>query len=220
MANKTFINLSKSRQEEILLAAFEEFALKGYNSASLSNIIKKLKLAKGSFYRYFDSKKDLFAYLVQNATARRFANLDKLIEHDQDDFFKLIEDNFIEKAKFDLDYPTIGGFLFRVIKENDNIQLKDIIDALYEQVFQMIKNLIANDHFINQLQPYDQDLLAFNIFHMQVGLYTYISMKYNIDYEANIMNNQPIISLPMDELKKIIHEQVSILKNGIKANSK
>lgn len=216
MANQTFLNLSESRREEILLAAYEEFALKGFDAASLSIIIKKLQLAKGSFYRYFNSKKDLYAYLIMDASSRRLKNLDMLIDKDQHDFFLLIEDNFLAKVNFDLDYPTIGGFLFRVMMEKDNKRVKDITETLYAQVIQMIKNLIGNKHFKNQLAAFDADLLAFNIFQMQLGLYTYISIKYDIDYEDNIRNNKPILSLPNEELNNIIKAQVSMLKNGIK----
>jgi AcrR family transcriptional regulator len=98
MALKTFQNLKKDRQEEILMVAFEEFALNGYQSTSLSEIIKKLNLAKGSFYRYFSSKKELYAYLIQEATTRRLSNLDKLIQQPKVDFFDIIKLNFIENS--------------------------------------------------------------------------------------------------------------------------
>lgn len=220
MARQTFLNLSESRREEILMTAYEEFAIKGYDAASVSNIIKKLKLAKGSFYRYFGSKKDLFAYLVKDSTSRRLKNLDDLLVENHDDFFKLIEDNFMNKVKFDLEFPTIGGFLARIMQENGNKQIKEIIDSLYERVFSAIKELITNKYFKVQLGAYDTDLLAFTIFNSQLGLYTFISKKYSIDYEEKIRNKKPILSLPQNELKKLIAEQTNILKNGIKANNK
>jgi AcrR family transcriptional regulator len=64
----TFINLEPSRQKEILDVAFEEFALYPYETASLSRIVKNLSVAKGSFYRYFENKLDLYKYLVELAT--------------------------------------------------------------------------------------------------------------------------------------------------------
>lgn len=217
MANQTFLNLTVTRQEEILLTAYEEFAIKGFDAASLSSIIKKLNLAKGSFYRYFNSKKELYAFLVNDAFTKRLSNLEQLVEEDQHDFFQLIEDNFMAKVQFDLENPIIGGFLYRVLIETDNKELKDIIGLLYKQVLGMVKELISHDYFKDQLGVFDEDLLSFNIFHMQMGLYTFLSLKYNIDYEENIRNNKPILSIPAEELQKVIKEQVHFLKNGIKS---
>jgi AcrR family transcriptional regulator len=95
MALKTFQNLKKDRQEEILMVAFEEFALNGYQSTSLSEIIKKLNLAKGSFNRFLSSKKELYAYLIQDATTRRISNLDKFIQQPQVYFFVIFILTFI-----------------------------------------------------------------------------------------------------------------------------
>lgn len=217
MALKTFQNLKKDRQEEILMVAFEEFALNGYQSTSLSEIIKKLNLAKGSFYRYFSSKKELYAYLIQEATTRRLSNLDKLIQQPQVDFFDIIKLNFIEKVKFDLEHPVIGGFLFQVMHEKDNSEVSDIINALYAIIIEQTKQIILLDKFKGQLSQTDPEMLAFHIFHMQLWMYDYIAYKYKINYEQNIKNRQAIINLPMAELLAIIENAVSILKNGIKA---
>ncbi len=64
MARNRFDNLELDRQEAILAAAAEEFALRGYTGASLSRIIEQAGISKGSLYYYFDDKEDLFATVV------------------------------------------------------------------------------------------------------------------------------------------------------------
>ena len=64
VALRTFINLSPERQKEIIENSLKEFALNEYQTASISNIVTDLGIAKGSFYRYFESKKDLYFYLI------------------------------------------------------------------------------------------------------------------------------------------------------------
>jgi AcrR family transcriptional regulator len=182
----------------------------------LSEIIKKLNLAKGSFYRYFSSKKELYAYLIQEATTRRLSNLDKLIQQPKVDFFDIIKLNFIEKVKFDLECPLIGGFLFQVMHEKDNSEVSDIINALYTTIIEQTKQIILLDKFKGQLSQTDPEMLAFQIFHMQLWMYDYIAYKYKINYQENIKNRQAIINLPRVELLAIIENAVSILKNGIK----
>jgi AcrR family transcriptional regulator len=43
-----------------------EFAEKGYKAASISAIVAGAKIAKGSFYQYFEDKDDLYAYIFTN----------------------------------------------------------------------------------------------------------------------------------------------------------
>jgi AcrR family transcriptional regulator len=69
MARKRFDNLEEQRQEEILRAAADEFAEKGFEGASLNRIIARAGTSKGSLYYYFEDKTDLFATVMERATA-------------------------------------------------------------------------------------------------------------------------------------------------------
>jgi len=218
MPKQTFINLSLERQEEILQVAFEEFALKGYQNASLSLIIKKLGLAKGSFYRYFSNKKDLFAYLLENATNRRFSKLDNLINQLGIDFFELIKQNFIEKIHFDNTYPVIGAFLYQIMHEKDNNEVSEIIKNLFANIISQTKHIVSLEKFKHQLVDIEPEMIAFQIFHMQLWLYDYVSFKYCINIETNIREQKPIFDISEEQLGQIIDQSITMLKNGIKAS--
>ena len=56
--------LPLSTLEKILAAAKAEFLEKGYQSASLRNIVKSAGVTTGAFYGYYSSKEALFATLV------------------------------------------------------------------------------------------------------------------------------------------------------------
>lgn len=216
MYKQTFKNLTKERKEEILLTAFEEFALKGYKSASLSIIIRKLELAKGSFYRYFSSKKDLFRYLIEEGFKRRLRTLDDLIENESNDFFDLIKQNFINKINFDIENPVIGAFWHQIMHEKEDSEVADIIKIIYQDIILQTKKILLLDKFKNQLTIEDVDITAFHVFQMQLWLYDYVVYKYNIDFQENIRNHKTVFYLPQDELIAIIDKSVSILKDGIK----
>ncbi len=70
MAGNRFDRLEEERQERILGAAAEEFAARGYESASLNRIVERAGESKGSLYYYFEDKTDLFSTVVERATAR------------------------------------------------------------------------------------------------------------------------------------------------------
>ena len=67
MARPRFQNLSETRRSELLEYAANEFALNGYDGASLNRIIQNTGLSKGSFYYYFDDKADLFETVAEFA---------------------------------------------------------------------------------------------------------------------------------------------------------
>ncbi len=215
MATQTFNNLDKNRQEEILQTAYREFSQKGYNAASLSDIIKQLGLAKGSFYRYFKGKKDLFAYLISDATDRRLKNLNSLIDTQRNDFFGLLQQNFMAKVQFDLQQPTVAAFLYRIMQEKNNKEVSHIIKELYNGIVTKTKSIIELPHFAEQLKVFDTELLAHHIFNTQLWLYEYISEKYKINFQENINNNKPVLDLPASELERIITQVTEILRSGI-----
>ena len=62
---KTFYNLDSEKQQRITSAALNEFALRSYEEANLSNIIKEAKIPRGSFYQYFEDKLDLYKHIFE-----------------------------------------------------------------------------------------------------------------------------------------------------------
>ena len=64
MPRPRFYKLTREKQEGILEAAAKEFASKGYDSASLNQILLNAGLSKGAAYYYFDDKADVFVTAV------------------------------------------------------------------------------------------------------------------------------------------------------------
>lgn len=58
--------LKKNRREEILKAAIALFSLKGYHDTSISDIIEKAGIARGTFYLYFENKRQIFDSILDN----------------------------------------------------------------------------------------------------------------------------------------------------------
>ena len=58
--------LKKNRREEILHAAISAFSHKGYHDTSISDIIEKAGIARGTFYLYFENKRQIFDSVLDN----------------------------------------------------------------------------------------------------------------------------------------------------------
>jgi AcrR family transcriptional regulator len=64
MPRPRFNRLSASKRERILNAAAKEFAARGFDGASLNQILDEAGISKGAAYYYFDDKADLYATTV------------------------------------------------------------------------------------------------------------------------------------------------------------
>ena len=67
MPKSTFVNLPPEKRDRFLSLAVEEFAAHDYAGTSISKLVERAGIAKGSLYQYFDDKADLYVYLVQHA---------------------------------------------------------------------------------------------------------------------------------------------------------
>lgn len=63
----------EERRREILEAARKMFAEKGFEATSVSDIVKSLGIAQGTFYWYFDSKEDAYHEVAHDYADKRVA---------------------------------------------------------------------------------------------------------------------------------------------------
>ena len=64
---------SFAKEQELFVAALEEFTQKPYEEASLNTILKNAGVSKGVFYYHFADKQALYLYLLQKATKEKWA---------------------------------------------------------------------------------------------------------------------------------------------------
>lgn len=64
MPKQTFFNLPDEKRNTIIDAAIDEFAEYGFESASINRIVANSGISKGSFYQYFEDKRDVFMHLL------------------------------------------------------------------------------------------------------------------------------------------------------------
>ena len=70
----------EERPQEILEAAFEEFAAHGYAAARLEDVAKRGGIAKGTIYLYFKHKEGLFRAVVRSLIQPVFEKLASFVE--------------------------------------------------------------------------------------------------------------------------------------------
>jgi AcrR family transcriptional regulator len=60
------------RRQQIIEAAYEVFAEQGYHATGIADIAARLDVGHGTFYRYFENKRDLLDHVVDYALTKFF----------------------------------------------------------------------------------------------------------------------------------------------------
>jgi AcrR family transcriptional regulator len=72
MPKETFFNLPEEKRTLITDIAIDEFGNHDYGDVSISRIVARAGIAKGSFYQYFADKEDLYTYLLDLAVQKKW----------------------------------------------------------------------------------------------------------------------------------------------------
>lgn len=76
--------IMKDIEKKILNSAIELFKEKGYESADMRTIAKENKIAVGTLYNYFSSKKQLFRRALEESWKDTLSRLEKIVESEDD----------------------------------------------------------------------------------------------------------------------------------------
>ena len=85
--NKRKILPPEERKEELLAAAAKVFSEKGYRTAGVNDIIAEAGVARGTFYHYFESKKEVFLALIE----RYFSGFAEILQENHQRLFEALD---------------------------------------------------------------------------------------------------------------------------------
>lgn len=65
MPKDTFINLPIERQSRIETILLDIFSEKHLSRVNVSEIVEKMQMSRGSFYKYFEDLEDAYQYIIK-----------------------------------------------------------------------------------------------------------------------------------------------------------
>lgn len=168
---KTFHNLSKEKNDRIMNAAINEFSLRSFENAMLSNIIKEAKIARGSFYQYFLDKKDLYIHLFNLIGKEKVKYMGEELLNPSDLPFKLIfRELYKTGAKFAIGNPKYVRIFSHLIASHDNIYNELVKDGL-EMARQIYIGFINRDKDLGRInKDVDSEVLAELVINMTTNI--------------------------------------------------
>lgn len=87
MPKQTFFHLPEQKRQTIEQAALDEFSAHGFDHSNMNRIVAHSGIAKGSFYQYFEDKKDLYFHLVDMLYQKKIQIMEPIMQHCADHSF-------------------------------------------------------------------------------------------------------------------------------------
>ena len=116
MPKQTFLNLPEEKRQAVVNAAIDEFAEYGFEAASINRIVASSGISKGSFYQYFEDKRDVFMYLLTVLEQEKISHFkDKHPPSNNMDTFHYFRWMIKAGMEFNSAYPRMTQAVSRVL---------------------------------------------------------------------------------------------------------
>ena len=189
------------RPAEILAAALEVFAERGFQAARLEEVAKRAGVSKGALYLYFETKADLFRAVVTDAVSPNLERV-KLLAKAEVPFEQAVRMGVGMLARHVVTDRRITGVVKLVIAESRNHPELATIwhETVVEPGIQLMAGLIAAAQARGEVRPGDPRLFAFGIMGPMV-----LSMVWRETFE-------PVGAEPIDVAKLADQHLDTVLK--------
>ncbi|WP_321372288.1 TetR/AcrR family transcriptional regulator [uncultured Draconibacterium sp.] len=219
MPKETFIKLKAEKQQQIRNAFLREFAIKAYDDASISMVVKQLGIAKGSIYQYFNDKLDLFMYLVGESVAVKTRYTGSLKRENYADFWAYFSDLYEFGFQFDDENPLQSHFLHNLTQNLNSPSIKHLYNDLLSQVVigfeTMAKYEVQNGFFRSDIPIKTQ---GFFLYKLGVSIQEQLEVMGVINTKESIEKQQPVYFGKKDELMQVVADYIELARPAFTKN--
>ncbi len=127
-----FHSLEAEKKERIINAALNEFARNGYEKASTNEIVEEAGISKGSLFNYFNSKKELYLFLL-DYVAEMIEKIYAQVDWNETDFFERMRQMGLVKFRVYKKFPQAFDFL-KALANEDAAEVKCEIKKIGEDL--------------------------------------------------------------------------------------
>ena len=198
MPSRTFFNLKEEKRNRIEKALIHEFSKGSFEQASITNIIEEAKIPRGSFYQYFEDKKDAIKYVIEKFIVMDYEKMYQSLVDSNGDIFEAslkIYDYRTNETILNFDIELAKNILEELRKNNINVfENKDVLKtrkSLIEFINKEELNLVTDD-----------DLFYF------IRIITAITRSVTMEVLSE--------RLTKEDGRKMLEKELEIMKNGMK----
>lgn len=221
MPKDTFDNLPADKRARFVDAALDEFCARPYDQASVTTIVARLGIAKGSVYQYFEDKLDLFRWLVEEAGRRKQAALAEAPPLDgpplaEGGFFARLRAMYRDGLAFwqrDTRWARVG---LRMLEPTNEPRLEALRRGYHDQALAWMRSELRAARDTGELRPdVDLDVTAPIVLAvLQDGLLRALLARAGADL-GDADAPERLAAVPPDALFAIADTAVTLLEGGL-----
>ena len=159
-------------QRKIVLAALELFVRKGYHGTSITDIMNKVGLSKGSLYAHFKSKGEVLLKILERYQVRYIDGMIRFANEGEGNALDKLHRCINFSAQITSEHENLCVFLtFLTTELNADVDFEPMLKAVYRDYQRFISGIISQG--INQGvvdNKTDPDLAALTFMALHDGL--------------------------------------------------
>ena len=216
MPKETFFNLPEIKRNRILDILLEEFANANYQDVSVDRIVDQAGISKGSFYQYFDDKRDSYLYLLQLVMDEKISFMSSFPSPNQDaDLFEVLRSMIEAGINFQFSNPRLGKLGYRATMDDVPLpeETRSLISQSGSEYFRtLIKSGIKEGAIAPEIDP---EVGAFILNTIFANLGVYILDRYQLDSEQLMEKGAGLFS--RSDIKDTIHQTLVLLERAFRS---
>ncbi|MEA4962239.1 TetR/AcrR family transcriptional regulator [Lutispora sp.] len=189
MPKSTFFNLPEEKRNRITEVAIDEFINHTYRNANITRIVNNSGIAKGSFYQYFDDKKDLYKYVIDISFKLKMDYLKvRLTDLEQSDFFQVVRELYAAGLVFAKNNPKLAAIGNNLMRDNDTNFKDQILEDSIQKTNGFFESLLIKGIQRGSIIPnIDVKLTAFLIMSLSISLSEYYMKECKKDSDIMVL---------------------------------
>ena len=218
MPKATFFNLPDDKRARIVELAIDEFAAHPFRQASLSRIVARAGIAKGSMYQYFENKLDLFRWLIFDHVGQK--KLAYLADAEPPEgLFDQLESMVVAGTRFLLDNPALGRLAQSIVEPSSDPQLRalsrDILAQGHAYMCARVEAAQARGEVRDDL---DAELIA-HVLRVVIGqgVIDVLLARLGVDLFGLLEDPQIARRISEAQLRALIRDVLAFVRGGIAA---
>jgi len=155
--------LKESRRRQILDAAKSVFSKRGYHAANISHIIEACDIARGTFYLYFKSKREIFETLLVDfvrVLQDRVRRVDETVG--QEGIAQQLRDNVTGVLNAFVANPELTQIVLNEAVGLDK-GFDEKLDSFYGELIDLITQSLKLGREVGLVRPLDTQIIAASV---------------------------------------------------------
>lgn len=204
MPKKVFVELDKDKQDRIVDAALKEFAEYGYENGSTNRIVKECGISKGSLFKYFDNKEEMYFYLIDTVYAEMAEETSVDISKMSKDLFERVIEYSVAEISWYISHPIEGKFLIGVAAETGSEIGKKLAERYGAKSSDIYEELLKG-----------VDMSGFSSSRKEVtDILRWVLTGFNNSFLQSVSPNDDVEKLKKEYIRQL-QKHLKVLKNGL-----